>query len=123
MRLIDADELRKCAIPCEIRNGALTDLCVPLYQIDNAPTIKTFTLIDIEEQYRKGLEKGLSEWETERPTGEWIYTNKEDKQKGYGGYCSVCQCDMPIGINDWKQEYYESKFCPNCGAEMKGGTE
>lgn len=40
MRLIDADELKKCAIPCEIHNGALTDLCVPLYQIDNAPTVE-----------------------------------------------------------------------------------
>ena len=40
MRLIDADKLRKCAIPCEIHNGALTDLCVPLYQIDNAPTVE-----------------------------------------------------------------------------------
>lgn len=39
MRLIDADALKKCAIPCEIHNGVLTDLCVPLYQIDNAPTI------------------------------------------------------------------------------------
>lgn len=55
--------------------------------------------------------------------GEWIYTDKEDKKKGYGGYCSVCKCDMPIGINDWKQEYYESKFCPNCGAEMLKGSE
>ena len=40
MRLIDADELKKCAISCEIHNGALTDLCVPLYQIDNAPTVE-----------------------------------------------------------------------------------
>jgi hypothetical protein len=39
-RLIDADELKKCAIPCEIHNGALTDMCVPLYQIDNAPTVE-----------------------------------------------------------------------------------
>lgn len=39
MRAVDADELKKCAIPCEIHNGALTDLCVPLYQIDNAPTV------------------------------------------------------------------------------------
>lgn len=39
MRLIDADELKKYAIPCEIHNGALTDLCIPLYQIDNVPTI------------------------------------------------------------------------------------
>ena len=41
MRLIDADELKKCAIPCQIHNGALTDLCVPLYQIDNTPTVNT----------------------------------------------------------------------------------
>lgn len=40
MRLIDADKLRKLAIPCEIHNGALTDMCVPLYQIDNAPTVE-----------------------------------------------------------------------------------
>lgn len=40
MRLIDADELKKCAIPCEIHNGTLTDLCIPLYQIDNAPTVE-----------------------------------------------------------------------------------
>lgn len=40
MRLIDADELRKCAIPCEIHKGASTDLCVPLYQIDNAPSVE-----------------------------------------------------------------------------------
>ena len=59
----------------------------------------------------------------ERPQGEWIYTDKEDKKKGYGGYCSVCKCDMPIGMIDWKLEYYESKFCPNCGAYMKGGTK
>lgn len=35
--LISRSELKKCAIPCQIHNGALTDLCVPLYQIDNAP--------------------------------------------------------------------------------------
>ena len=51
MRLIDADALKKCAIPCEIHNGASTDLCVPLYQIDNAPTVdpkdyKWFDCID-----------------------------------------------------------------------------
>ena len=59
----------------------------------------------------------------ERPQGKWIYTDKEDKKKGYGGYCSVCKCDMPIGMIDWKQKYYESKFCPNCGAKMKGGAK
>lgn len=65
-------------------------------------------------------EEYKEEYKEERPQGEWIYTDKEDKKKGYGGYCSVCKCDMPIGIHDWKQIYYESKFCPNCGAYMRG---
>jgi hypothetical protein len=34
--------------------------------VDNAPTIKTFTLADIEEQYRNGLEKGLEEAEPKK---------------------------------------------------------
>ena len=60
----------------------------------------------------------------ERPQGEWIYPEKTDKEKGYGGYCSNCKCDMPIFIEDWKQKYCETKFCPNCGAKMrKGGNE
>ncbi len=69
MRLIDADELKKCAIPCEIHNGALTDLCVPLYQINNALTIKP--QIDYstnEELYRLIISGGQ---ENTRPQGHW----------------------------------------------------
>ena len=77
--------------------------------IDNAPTIKTFTLLDIEEQYRKGLEKGLSEWETERPQGEWI------ELRSYDYKCSICGDSFMD----------KSNFCPNCGAYMckKEGDE
>ena len=76
------------------------------------------------EDFIKAFGSGVKETEhhhEERPQGEWIYSHKEDKKKGYGGYCSVCQCDMPIGMDDWKQKYYESKFCPNRGAQMVGG--
>lgn len=69
MRLIDADafiEENKEIIDCEIDHPKYQDTLREL--IDQAPTIKTFTLADIEEQYRKGLEKGLEE----RPHGEWI---------------------------------------------------
>lgn len=81
--------------------------------IDNAPTV--------DKGYQEGHIDGVLQGEKlyARPLGKWIYTDKEDKEKGFGGYCSLCKCDMPIGINDWKQEYYESKFCPNCGADMK----
>ena len=80
-----------------------------LNMIDNAPTIKTFTLEDIEEQYRKGLEKGLSEWETERPQGEWEY--KEIANSTIPGYCCSC-CHIGF-LNKYN-------FCPNCGADMRG---
>jgi hypothetical protein len=59
MRLIDADELRKCAIPCEIHNGALTDMCVPLYQIDNAPTVEEIEKPFITECRNASIEENL----------------------------------------------------------------
>ena len=56
--LISRSELKKCAIPCEIHNGALTDLCVTLYQIDNAPTVK---YPFYQEAYQTGYEEGKNE--------------------------------------------------------------
>lgn len=76
--------------------------------IDNAPTVKTFTLADIEKQYRKGLEKGLSEWETERPQGEW---EKPFEMNGKSYHkCTNCHISSELILI--------GKFCPNCGAKM-----
>ena len=121
MRLIDADELRKCAIPCEIHNGALTDLCVPLYQIDNAPTVDIPCNDCCADTYRDGYEKGKAD---ARLTGEWK-EKVETKQLGYGWLtaheivCSVCGKEA-----EWLDGGSQllSKFCPNCGAKM-GGEE
>lgn len=61
MRLTDADELKKYAIPCEIHNGALTELCIPLYQIDNAPTVETSKIEykAYNEGFKDGVEQGI----------------------------------------------------------------
>lgn len=98
MRTIDADELKKCAIPCEIHNGSLTDLCVPLYQIDNAPTVELK--------------------QKERPQGKWVGNAFNEH------HCN--RCGHPALWEEEPDDYYEvqSKFCPNCGACMQeGGTE
>ena len=121
MRLLDADALEK-TITEEFYGISATGFIrfmrdktpVEVYNrvrdlIDNAPTIKTFTLEDIEEQYRKGLEKGLSEWETERPTGKWIYHKGLSESRE----CSVCGVWL-----DWS--LVRNSFCPNCGADMRG---
>jgi hypothetical protein len=54
--------------------------------------------------YRKGLEKVLSEWETERPHGEWV----EFK----GGYYKCDKCG--------EVERAKKNFCSKCGVDMRG---
>ena len=40
------------------------------------------------------------------------------------GQCSICRCDIPAYIIDWKwQKDMDANFCPNCGAQMDGQEE
>lgn len=58
----------------------------------------------------------------ERPHGEWI----EVKEEVYYDYWTVCECSLckhswalgELSIEDIKDDY---RFCPNCGADMRGG--
>ena len=43
--------------------------------------------------------------------GRWIRTGED-------GYCSICNCDMPMYKEDWEWRYLETPYCPNCGARM-----
>ena len=121
MRLIDADELTK-DLKQYFTDGVLDGVSAKLvfnqilHDIDNAPTVKTFTLLDIEENYKKGLEKGLSEWETERPQGEWIMESKLDGGFGDGVLVSTCS----ICKKSFVYHGHTFNFCPNCGADMRG---
>jgi hypothetical protein len=45
--------------------------------------------------------------------GVWIWT--EDDKDGYEEYWICTECN--------ERDYFGSKFCPNCGAKMKGGAE
>lgn len=126
MRLIDADALRidfknrvkacdkwieECAGE-EIKQAraiATKDfLFEVIMTIDQAPTIKSFTLADIEEQYRKGLEKGLEE---ARLHGEW-------KHDQFGDFFKSVSCS-----NCGLQSAFEFPFCPSCGTKMHKGGE
>lgn len=131
--LISREALKKalksnCDTLCNDKNTNWCEHCCPLNDfedlIDNAPTIKTFTLADIEEQYRKGLEKGLSEWETERPQGEWIMQRHD--LDGCFYTCSNCgrMIRVPLFIDDPEdnETLADYPFC-HCGAKMKGGKE
>ena len=53
--------------------------------------------------------------EQEPKRGEWKYYNYSDINNPYVGFyeCTVCK----------QHEHIKHKFCPNCGADMRGDTE
>lgn len=50
--------------------------------------------------------------------GKWIRSKDADD-----GFCSICECDMPMYREDWEWKYCETPYCPNCGARMDGETD
>ena len=50
----------------------------------------------------------------DRPRGEWIYERPNGKTYSDFVFCSVCHEN---------NKFYKSNFCPNCGADMRGGVE
>lgn len=45
----------------------------------------------------------------ERPKGRWVHV------RNTGFYCSICQL--------YSRDYKETRYCPNCGADMRGEEE
>lgn len=97
MRLIDADALiatlRESKYMIYYANATLPiiqnneiERCISF--VETAPTIKTFTLADIEEQYRKGLEKGLEKWEYLK---EHITDMRDADGESYLNQKQICQ--------------------------------
>lgn len=86
--------------------------CLPL--IDNAPTVDMNTKLSV--AYLNGRRQGQSEG---RPHGEWI---DQDEGAQYPMECSVCHKE-PIYAEGIEDGYVLSRYCPNCGAEMKGCAE
>ena len=74
--------------------------------IDNAPTVDT-TCPHCDSGYAQGLSDGYLKGKEARPQGEWI----EDSGNIACSHCHTI----------WL--YRRTDFCPNCGAEMKGGKE
>ena len=103
--LISREALKKCArVVFDKDLGRLR--VVDVSDIDNAPTVDMNTELSV--AYLKGRRQGQSDV---RPQGEWSIDNRPS----IGGLwkCSECNEHYP----------YKTKFCPNCGAKMKGGKE
>ena len=81
-----------------------------LLLIDNAQTVP---LPNEQIAWEQGYEAGLAQGKQDRPKGGWI-------DKEHGRYkCSVCG-HFPATQSGFP---WLSSFCPECGADMRGGAE
>ena len=86
------------------------------YQDDKLCDCKCDSFTDAQYLYEKGYRK--------QSEGKWILTGTFKSifplpVANLHKACSVCRWSPPKYSDDYK----EYKFCPNCGAKMKGGAE
>lgn len=79
------------------------------------------TYVDVKsESEAEALDLAITALKNERPQGEWIPSHNptptSDRFK-----CSVCGHYKIFLIPKECQDY--KNFCPNCGADMRGGAE
>ena len=87
-----------------------------LDEIDNAPTVELFCSYLSDGEVKQPCVEGPCE--DERPQGEWIFNTSFWS-------CSVCKNSAKTigycGDKKFMNEFF--KFCPNCGADMRGGED
>lgn len=101
MRLIDADALK--AVLEDVQGYVHIEEFFEY--MNDMPMLNLQKTID--EAYSNGYRDGTLDAEHERPQGKWMKTAL------YGQTCYECDnCHLHYD--------YESNFCSNCGAQMKG---
>lgn len=128
MRLIDADELKEVVFSKTDGMEDLWDTAGVLNAINNAPTVALDESVIQEVLNKRCMTAVANEYlialhgNGTRQQGEWK-EKVETKQLGYGWLttheivCSVCGKEA-----EWLDGGSQllSKFCPNCGADMRG---
>lgn len=98
-----------------------------LKTIDNAPTVEPDKELKEEVETYKNAYRIMSDaFENEvtkntRPQGDWIIAFHDCTGKYY--LCSSCKEGRAVITGEDYASLDEFKFCPHCGAKMKGGAE
>ena len=113
--LISREALKKTLCEeCEAREHYIGEIM--LKAIDNAPAVDTYTIEDIQKVREDSLILGAKL--AQRPQGEWIF-EKANEEHTDGYICSNCKRSFHTKV----PYFSEFNFCPNCGADMRGGAE
>lgn len=112
---MDNDLISREALKEATKNFIDCDGFNPVWQIiDNAPKVNAISNGEGYEIYGKGYLKGYERGKAEAiPQGKWEETF-ESNGKTYHK-CNRCHISSELILID--------NFCPNCGANMRGGAE
>lgn len=95
--------------------------------LKSVPSAQPYTEAEIQKmqeleqaELQKAYECGRASAQQVRETGEWS-VEFSPAYKG-GAYCECSQCNYKFAMGAYF-EPDEWKFCPNCGADMRGETE
>ena len=111
VRLIDATALKYKNL-AEV-NGRLTYV-LTAEEIDNAQTVEAYPFEQVQELVKLNQQFAQEIEYLKRPQGEWIPQG--------GGFSWVFKCSC-CGWVDGYPLNERHKYCPNCGASMKGDAE
>ena len=86
-----------------------------LKAIDNAPTVETFTLEDMQNNFGAGVDSIIGKYD--KAKGEWKTVKGIDGDE----YYECPNCGEPWVLVAGTPKDNNMNFCPNCGADMRKG--
>ena len=113
MRLIDADALMKDIAVLEEGLEDMLDEYPEANHIDSHERTKIYISIEDINTFKEMLEEAPT---VQRPMGEWIKPTVINGKAFSICHCSACG-GVPCGVDE------NTKFCPECGADMRGEGE
>ena len=125
-----SEYIRKEDAIAELNKWEWQELYLPIHFKENIlDVLPTYSFPNSEKGVPEFLSKYEGEWvSADREKGEWIKIQSGDDKFPESIVCSKCKNENshldfdehgePIG-----KVFITSKFCPNCGADMKGDKE
>lgn len=112
MRLGDLDALKEA-----IKNNGYSHYFEIFDIIDNAPTVEEVSEIEFKEPLPLVKAQKIVKTLSRRPKGEWIKHINNLFPEESTEECPFCHEEQLLRLGN------DDNFCPNCGADMRGGKE
>lgn len=116
MRLIDGDVLIAWIKESQQMTSKVRNI---ICKIETMPSAGRPSAVDLSSVYSTAYKSGYEKSKADRTQGEWL---KDENGDYRCSECGGCEEQFIYGTENWYGRG-ESKFCPSCGARMKGADD